>query len=279
MDISNKRNPYFRKNGRPWLRRSVVAFLDILGIKDFLTTAIKQRREHRSLLDLQRALDSSIKWLRPPRPDFFGERDLYAIKTFTDNIIIGFPIWDFDSEGPLGSILFKVALFQLEMVRAGFFVRGAITIGNLHIGEIVYGKGLLEAYQIEKELARDPRIVLGKSAYADFAKHITYYGTPKQSPQYNEWLLDPDGQAFLNYLEIFFDAAEYDIPEMSKVLEKHKSQVETKLEECKPHPVLWSKYAWVGQYHNFFCKSYKKDLFGGQKIDARLLSLKPRRIV
>ncbi len=278
MAISDKRNPYFHKNGKPWLRRSVIAFLDILGFKDFLTTAIKQRREYRSLLDIQRALDSSIERLRPPRPDFYGERDLYAIKTFTDNIIIGFPVADFDSEGPLGSILFKVALFQLEMVRAGFFVRGAITIGNLHIGEIVYGRGLLEAYRTEEELARDPRIVLGKSAYTDWARHVSYYGKPKESPQHSEWLRDPDGQIFLNYLEIFLGALEYDVTMMVEVLEIHKSRLETQLEKCKPYAALWSKYAWVAQYHNFFCRSYKENLFAKQKIAARSLSLKPTPI-
>ncbi len=65
---------------------------------------------------------------------------------------------------------------------------------------------------------------------------------------------------------------------MLKVLEGHKSEVETKLEECKDHPTLWSKYAWVAQYHNFFCKSYKKRLFAQQQISARLLNLKPRSL-
>ena len=251
MASDDKRNPYLRKTGKPWLRWSVVAFLDILGFQHFLTEAIKRRRERKSLSKLQTAFDKSIHWLQP-RHNSFLERDLYAVRMFTDNILIGFPIDERGSEGPLGSTLFKVALFQLEMVLSGFFVRGALTIGNLYMGQIVYGKGLLEAYRIEKELARDPRIVLGKSAYADFAKHITYYGKPKTSPQYSEWLRDPDGQIFLNYLNIFFNAIEYDVPEMSKVLETHKLQLETKLEEYRPCPGLWSKYSWVAQYHNFF---------------------------
>lgn len=279
MRTSDERNPYLHKNGKPWLRRSAVAFLDILGFQDFMSESIRQRREHRSLLVLRSALDQSVQHLRPWRGNASGERDLFAIRTFTDNIVIGFPTEKFDSEFPLGLVALNVARFQLQMVLCGFFVRGALTIGNLYMdAEIVYGKGLLEAYQAEMQLARDPRIVLAKSAYTDLKAHIGSYSEPKESPQYSEWLHDADGQFFLNYLEIFYGEADYDVDATSEVLENHRSVIETKLEAYRRTPNLWNKYAWVARYHNYFCACHK-GLFAGQKIDSRRLGLQPARIL
>ena len=98
-------------------------------------------------------------------------------------------------------------------------------------------------------------------------------GSQKRPPNTVSGFAIPNSQIFLNYLNIFFNAIEYDVPEMSKVLETHKLQLETKLEEYRPCPGLWSKYSWVAQSHNFFCSSYKQKLFAHRKIPARLLRL------
>lgn len=75
--------------------------------------------------------------------------------------MIGYPIHT-DGEIELGNAFSDLSYFQMIMSMEGFFIRGGIAIGDLYMDEItVFGSGLMEAYQAETTLARDPRIVLG----------------------------------------------------------------------------------------------------------------------
>jgi len=145
-----------------------------------------------------------------------------------------------------------LALFQLEMATAGFFVRGGISIGQLYMDEnIVFRPALVDAYVAEHTQARDPRIVLTQSAVTAVKHHLTYYGRPHDAPQTREFFADSDGQYFLNYLEaVVSDADEPDLT----ILNVHKRQVEKTLRRYRARPPIWSKYAWVAGYHNFFCR-------------------------
>jgi len=83
------------------------------------------------------------------------------------------------------------------MANANFFIRGGISIGNLYIDEtVIYGAGLIEAHYGETKLARDPRIVLTKSAYEVMQKHLKRFGKDKITPLIRRIYRDSDGQFF-----------------------------------------------------------------------------------
>jgi hypothetical protein len=107
----------------------VVAFVDILGYREMAIKATRDKREHEVLSQLHAALDAGRKWLDPDAELPQLPKDIYVIRAFTDNIVIGWPIDD-DAESELGSAFSSLSWFQLEMVNAGFFVRGAISIGK-----------------------------------------------------------------------------------------------------------------------------------------------------
>ena len=62
----------------------------------------------------------------------------------------------------------------------------------------------------------------------------------------------------LNYLE---GATEFEeeIAISVKELETHKNQVEHRLKEYRTVPSVFSKYAWVANYHNYFCREFAGD--------------------
>jgi hypothetical protein len=126
---SQSHNPYYGPNGSLTLRKSVVAFVDILGYREMAIKATRDKREHEVLSQLHAALDAGRKWLDPDAELPQLPKDIYVIRAFTDNIVIGWPIDD-DAESELGSAFSSLSSFQLEMVNAGFFVRGAISIGK-----------------------------------------------------------------------------------------------------------------------------------------------------
>ena len=125
----------------PTLKDSVVAFIDILGYRELVKEAEAENKGQEFLSSLYSVLDKGKKWLSGESVIIkIGKRDTYAISTFTDNIVIGYPIRS-DAETEFGSIFFKLCYLQLEMVLAGFFIRGAISIGKLYLDDLVVSGG------------------------------------------------------------------------------------------------------------------------------------------
>jgi len=275
-------NPYIRTPEEPILIPSVVAYIDILGYHEMASRAHCHNRDSEFLQNLHRAFSKGQNWLQGKLPGpKIGKKHFCALKAFTDNIVLGYPLIRSKSDGEveLGHVFFLLAIFQFEVTVAGFFTRGAISIGDLYIDDnIVFGNGLTEAYEGEIQLARDPRIVLTKSAAEAVKKHLKYYADPHESPQYRDLYLDSDGQLFLNYLDYIL-IAEEEIGPSFDGLEKHREIIEQKLSEYMGNPVIWSKYFWVAKYHNFFCSQFPNYFDKSHMVDLEKFQLRPSTIV
>lgn len=274
------RNPYLSEHGEPQLKKSVVAFIDILGYKKLVCDAHKNGQSQQLLSDLHQKLSKSFYRLDGLRDDgtrFFekvrpNEKDNHKIRTFSDCIVIGFPISEYTSpsynyRAGMDEFLYMfsgLAFFQLEMVNQDIFVRGAIAVGDLFIDEIfIFGNGLLDSYQTESKQAMYPRIILTESAESMVRSHDKDNGK-KLCPIYmREVYKDANGKFFLNYLNsIRIGESDFQFIEE---LEKHKNVVLKKLENYRTQPDILSKYVWVANYHNLFCdqcypEEYKIDM-------------------
>lgn len=198
----------------------------------------------------------------------------YAVKMFTDNVVLGFPIRD-DGESEFGRMIYIVGLWQYTLLKHGFFVRGGMTVGPIYMDdEVAFGKGLLDAYEAESKLARDPRVVLAASAMDLVHHHLAYYAKVSESPQNFSLLVDADSQMFVNYLYLPVDGAEGLSDEFASDIEHHRDLIINRLKKFSENPAIWSKYAWVGSYHNHFCEHYEGlvDL----KVDSAMLAQAPR---
>lgn len=275
---------YFNEDGDPQMQPSIVAFVDILGYQDLIIAARDSGDEKALLALLHRTLKAAINHLNELNED--GEPYLpkdswlekpFKTQTFTDNIVIGYPYYR-DGEFEMGDVFSKLAFFQLAMVNAGFFIRGAIAVGDLFIDEItVFGPGLIDSYVGESSDARDPRIILTGTARDAVLRHVKYYGNPKHSPQARELFHDADGQFFLNYLDTIL-IAEYEQGPFFEELEKHKSAIDAKLTAYRDRPKIWSKYAWTANYHNYFCDQHGH-FDDSHKIDISQFQMRPSSIV
>ena len=277
------RNPYQNEGKSPQIRPSVVAFIDILGYMDLISSAEKSDTQNEVLKRLHESLSAGRTWLEEA---YAGSSELkkltkvdrYVLKAFTDNIVIAWPIRQ-DGEVEIGNAYSKLSDFQFTMSLEGFFVRGGIAVGNAYVDDItVFGDGVTQAYIGESKIARDPRIVLTESAVAAVKEHLEYYGNPRHAPQTSEFLIDSDGQWFVNYLECVLIAADERGPFYDEFL-RHKSAVERKLLEYKNDPPIFSKYAWVANYHNYFCDLYPAYFSTEHKIETEVFRAVPRRIV
>ncbi len=275
------RNPYLSDDNVATLKPSVFAYMDILGYSEMVKRSAATGDSQNMLRKVHSALsqgrgileDAAIKDDLPK----FVEKDTYALKAFTDNVVLGWPIRS-DAESEFGQAFSKLAYFQLQMALNGFFVRGAISVGDVYIDDIaVFGGALIEAYEGEGSLARDPRIVLTSSAIGPVKTHLTYYREPEFAPQTRELLCDADGQWFLNYLEETL-IAEYEIgPDYDSIF-SHKTMVENRLAEYSSSPSIFAKYAWVAGYHNSFCDLHSQYFEQKHKIDLQLFRAVPKLI-
>lgn len=248
-------NPYRAHDGVNVLR-SVVVYLDVLGVRAAIAPGTPTERQSDAATRFRSALDAALPSFRDP--DFLddGGPATAAISAFTDNIVVGVPIrGQYAEEGDLGSALMDVGEFQLQMVLAGFPVRGALAVGDLYLDDdMVWGSGLMAAYEAEQSLARDPRVVVTKDALRLIGQHLRYYGAVENSPHQRQIVIDWDAEPFVNYL----DATEPDDGEGPDVqlLTRHRDVVVQGLQEHNGEPRVWPKYIWMAEYHNHFCDEH-----------------------
>ncbi len=270
------RNPYEKFGEPPRLKRSVTAYLDILGYRDLIDRAFKEGRAEEELKKLRLALNASYEIFRERSPTISDVPKVWELRAFTDNIVLGCPlVFGEEAGAEMFHVFFTLAAFQFEMLRRGFFLRGGIAVGDLYMdSEIVFGPALLEAYKAEDCLARDPRIVLAPSAVNQTQIQLARFASVERSPHFRSLLKDADGQIFLDYLEETVLIAVDESGPFFNALTEHKKIVEAKLVEFKKNPRIWSKYAWVANYHNFFCERYSH-FNDSHKIDASKLRAGP----
>ena len=247
------------------MTRHVVAYLDILGYRRIIEEAFKDGRGDDELRKLRNAWDKS--YTARFRREATSSRP--AARFFTDNVVIADSLhWQTDLSG-LQIFLMDVAALQWELIENGYFLRGAVEIGDLYMdNEVVFGPALLNAYDAEAKTAKWPRVVLAKRASQcaqealDAGLHLPLVG-------------DADGRLSVDYLEDRVFIAGGDDRPFDEIVVKHKEIVQQQLERFRNEPDIWMKYYWVGQYHNAFCDKFEIHLADDSRIGAEALSHAP----
>ena len=143
--------------GRPRLVRSAVLFLDILGVSALATDP---KSASANLIELDRVLRLTFR-------DFLSEDSPWPTAMLSDSLVVVSPTspGEIDDVWVLNDLILQTAILQLQLVGRGFFVRGAITIGEIHIHDgMIFGEALVHAYELERDRAIDPRVVLSDDA-------------------------------------------------------------------------------------------------------------------
>ncbi len=172
-------------------------------------------------------------------------------------------------------MLYRLGEFQLQMTLSGFFVRGAVAIGEIYMDDdIVFGPALIEAHKAEQKKARDPRIILTESARDQ--QYVKLNAAMPEGREHDVLLKDVDGQLFINYLQKAVEF-EHDVGDYaSEYLKKHRDHIHKRLTRFVIEPYIWSKYYWCATYHNFFCmgRTEFKDFI----INLEAMAPQPQRI-
>lgn len=209
----------------------VVFFLDILGFSELVRACAEKPELVESLLQILTEYDDLKSSMRANllRPDGL------EITTLSDGIVVSAPFESFRSELDLEwlFVVTAVSTLAVRLLKEGFPVRGAGTIGWLHhSSDIVFGEGLLEAYRLERSVAIYPRLILSESLVERFGLELCYR--------------DKDGQATLNWMLLGAKGNE-DLSKLSGVIARI---LEAKMSDQSTPEGVIQKYHWLANTYN-----------------------------
>jgi hypothetical protein len=264
-------SPFIGSSG-PKLLPCAVLYLDMLGVS--------QMAQGSQAAEELRRFD---KALRRTSPFPIGgaaaaetAESAYPGAVFSDSILSARPILSRSRAATaqaIFSLILEAAQLQAGLATRDYFARGAITLGKFHFyGNLIFGPALVEAVQLERGVAVNPRIVISAEATLALRRGegsgdgdaVSYAGAPV--------LVDSDGVAFVDYLSGSLQA-DADL-QLTTLLTQHRDAADGQLDRNVTDFRRWSKYRWVAEYHNAVCNSYRHQLeppserFTELRIDA-----------
>jgi hypothetical protein len=256
--VSQFTTAYLDETGRPRLRTSIVAFIDILRFSQ-ASTSCKTTEEAQRLLDkIAAAIDDSREFVRKAFvDDNSAQANRWATKFFSDNLALGYAIDDdtVDHASAAWFIIRCAQRYQLRMVMNGFFVRGALTQGPICLtDDIIFGSALIECYQLESKASIVPRVVLAEPLQQLVVKSYRADADRVAAGDSRAICRDVDRWWFVNYLQATEDAHGV----QWELIERHKASILDSLSHTTRHDVL-PKFGWACRYHNVFCHWHRDD--------------------
>jgi hypothetical protein len=201
--------------------------------------------------------------MRNPQPGASAELQSSRLATqFSDSIVVSYLL---DERGAVFDMLYDIYLLQLELIRRGVLVRGAITAGKLfHDSEVVFGPALVDAAELEK-LATYPRVILDRDIIARGS--FDMYGEPDDTI-YQLVKQDLDGMFFIDY----FGVAPGDFDDDWNDLAEHMlelREIVKRLSQLTRNPSIRLKHSWMRQKYNAIASQMEKSKF--TKFDGLLI--------
>lgn len=127
-----------------------IAFLDILGFSNMVKSDFESPTQNKTFLN---KLFEIYKYTSNLHESSLG----LNIIQFSDSIVLSVPF----SEESFSQFISVIATYQYDLFCEGIICRGRIASGKQFLQEgFLFSNGLIEAYMIENEIAKYPRIVV-----------------------------------------------------------------------------------------------------------------------
>jgi hypothetical protein len=255
-------SPSLDEAGERILAECAVIYLDILGVRSLSTGQGAQKE----LRDFDRALQDAFPFDLGVGGGELGGGSGLPAAVFSDSFVAVAPVQSglrHPQADAIAHLVFEATRIQASLLLAGYFLRGAITLGPCHFHEgILFGPALVEAVNLEQAAAVDPRIVLSPDAIETLRDG--------RGPDVGSEpvLIDEDGLAFVSYLH-----AIYEDPKAAKPasLAKHAKVVIKKLGANRADLPRWRKYRWAAEYHDHFVSTRRAEIERSKLVPEDLL--------
>lgn len=242
---------YKDADGEPRFAESCVLFFDLLGIS---AMALHEQAED-YLVRLRPALEAASERAGTEDPG-----QTHASTWFTDNVVVGTPVFTFplDEEGAMLFTFVIVAYLHLILLEAGFLGRGAISFGAHYMDDrFVFGPALIEAVRLEKDTLQ-PRVALTEGT-VDLARAVAKtsgYYTPEAVPHLTSLAIDEgDHTVFVDTIGVWL-SEEDDPTAVDHFLGIYKARIEAAIEDTAQDSNVAQKWLWLADYFNWAIRYY-----------------------
>jgi hypothetical protein len=232
-----------------------VAFVDILGFSSIVRNSAQSPYQ---AAELVRALDRiSERWSNEALK---GTHEMlgsdFKAQAFSDCTVLS------EAATPKGLhyLLLMVSQFALDLMAIGFLVRGGIAKGGLyHSKHAVFGPAFLDAYALERDIAKYPRIIVDQHTHQDYVLNKP----PETWDKFIRPVLrhDDDGPVFVDVLAPFRFVDEGNIP--SRILVNGRAcraSIQKQLDASIYNPAHYEKLRWLTLYWNAVRQNRMVDL-------------------
>lgn len=260
----------------------ICLFLDVLGFADQVNRSVESIQE---IGRLHSGLSEIFKAFRDRLPNQQNDSDETSKKVsqFSDSITVSYNL---DEDSAVYHLLYDTYMLQIELLRWGILVRGAIAIGKLYHDEIlVFGPALVKATELEK-YAMYPRVILGKEII-DIGKknHASWHSSEYEEKEIRSLIKqDLDGAFYVNYFGVSPDDFDDGWEDISIYLCTLKKFIENSIRGGL-HADVICKFMWIkDKFNDIICdleRSNYKGLCGRgipDDVEIDFTSLKPIKL-
>lgn len=133
-------------------KKSVVAFMDILGFEALVKNIDDDPKLHETVYNSLSKIHAIANKI--DNPNFPDINQNLNVSVFSDCIAITCDMEE------IGHLFWTCGHLQADLMFNGVLLRGGISYGKvIHEGNLLYGKGLIDAYKLESKAASYPRII------------------------------------------------------------------------------------------------------------------------
>jgi hypothetical protein len=236
----------------------VLAFIDVLGFSEAVKNTIKNDTEDETETNKIDNLIKNLQWDLNFDKDEEGKHfNSKVVSQFSDSLIISYLMTE---EAGIFKILLDLLYICATALYNGFLLRGAVVCDKVyHIEKKVFGPALVKAYEMEKNLAIYPRIILDDNIISiAMTYHLKDHDSETEINHINELILkDFDGLNYINYFDAIESELDAGFEEMPEYLDNLRNIIK-KMEEIDKFSVK-SKYLWLKEKYNFVITNYKKN--------------------
>ena len=243
---------------------AIVSFLDILGFRDVVLNS--------TVDEISRMLEAVEYFNTSPKLSCDDNNTDYEpiVYNFSDTIIRIRPVDRQDNLtyriGLLFHELLDIVHIQGELIQPKVILRGAVSYGRIFVSESrVYGPALIRAYELERDCAIYPRVIVDPDLLIEFEQNKRLWSENNKFQDEFEFvyrLLQEGDDAFwfVDYLKAI--RQEVDEPEIYlKVLLNHRNLIINRARRPQITINVMQKLIWLANYQNRLVKSLNDDWF------------------
>lgn len=146
----------------------IICFVDLLGFSEASYDNETTKHQILNLLTSLASFRGDFGINTSPEEHGHSTTIRPAISTFSDHIIMSYPTKNLkehhiDNMMTMSFLQKRIGIIANKAIPEGFLLRGGITIGNLYHNQgVVFGEGLIDAYNLESKIAFYPRIIIAE---------------------------------------------------------------------------------------------------------------------